>query len=353
MWPWLKRWRDWAISELWPMYRIRPQPQALHFSYEKAGLVASGPADPVERGGCRHRGVAAAAAVDRPAQDRLQPRASPARTRSSPSNCVCNETRRRLSRLTSASRLRAAATARRVVVPRQVLGRIDLPFLSRDEFLQGLRLQMPTLFVRMGEAHGCLRNVRGHAVPRLAGRRRVDQPDEPGTAARSGLAGRVPRRTRGAPARAYRPDCAVPNSAAGRLLVTVVLQAAAAADRHLEGDVAARRSGPVRAAEGARHLAEPLPPIAAGIRHALRGAGQARRSAASVPANAAGRSDARGCGPCFLVSSGEKGMAGICRFQAAAQVHGRPHRRPPMEQEVLITDGPTMVAPGTFAVAET
>src|SRR5580692_2582448 len=39
MWPWLKRWRDWATSELWPMYRNRPQPQALHFSYEKAGLV--------------------------------------------------------------------------------------------------------------------------------------------------------------------------------------------------------------------------------------------------------------------------------------------------------------------------
>ena len=39
MWPWIKRWRDWAMHDLWPLYRIGPQPQALHFSYEKAGLT--------------------------------------------------------------------------------------------------------------------------------------------------------------------------------------------------------------------------------------------------------------------------------------------------------------------------
>jgi hypothetical protein len=57
-------------------------------------------------------------------------------------------------------------------------------------------------------------------------------------------------------------------------------------------------------------------------------------------------------GPCFLVSSGEKGMAGLCRLQAVAQVHGSGTPPPPMEQEVLITDGPTMVAPGTLAAAD-
>ena len=39
MWPWIKRWRDWAMRDLWPIYRIGPQPQALFYSYEKAGLV--------------------------------------------------------------------------------------------------------------------------------------------------------------------------------------------------------------------------------------------------------------------------------------------------------------------------
>ena len=32
MWPWIKRWRDWAMHDLWPLHRIGPQPQALHFS---------------------------------------------------------------------------------------------------------------------------------------------------------------------------------------------------------------------------------------------------------------------------------------------------------------------------------
>src|SRR5437660_10039494 len=36
---WIKRWRDWAMNDFWPLYRISPQPQALHFSYEKAGLT--------------------------------------------------------------------------------------------------------------------------------------------------------------------------------------------------------------------------------------------------------------------------------------------------------------------------
>ena len=39
MWPWIKRWRDWAMHDLWPLHRVNCRPQALHFSYEKAGLT--------------------------------------------------------------------------------------------------------------------------------------------------------------------------------------------------------------------------------------------------------------------------------------------------------------------------
>src|SRR5262245_49437467 len=42
MWPWIKRWRDWAMNDLWSMHRFGPQPQALHHSYEKAGLTIAG-----------------------------------------------------------------------------------------------------------------------------------------------------------------------------------------------------------------------------------------------------------------------------------------------------------------------
>src|SRR5436853_745713 len=40
MWLWIKRWRDWAMMhDLWPLYRPGPQSQALHYSFEKAGLT--------------------------------------------------------------------------------------------------------------------------------------------------------------------------------------------------------------------------------------------------------------------------------------------------------------------------
>src|SRR5262249_60267457 len=39
MWPWIKRWRDWAMHDLWPLSRIGPQSQALSYSFEKAGLT--------------------------------------------------------------------------------------------------------------------------------------------------------------------------------------------------------------------------------------------------------------------------------------------------------------------------
>ena len=56
-------------------------------------------------------------------------------------------------------------------------------------------------------------------------------------------------------------------------------------------------------------------------------------------------------GPCFLVSSKEPGMAGLCTLQTRAQVTSPP--APSMhEQEVLVTDGPVVVAPGTLAAAD-
>ncbi len=57
-------------------------------------------------------------------------------------------------------------------------------------------------------------------------------------------------------------------------------------------------------------------------------------------------------GPCFLVSSSEPGMAGLCSLRMAAQVPGAV--QPPLlqEQEILITDGPAMAAPGTLDVSD-
>jgi hypothetical protein len=60
----------------------------------------------------------------------------------------------------------------------------------------------------------------------------------------------------------------------------------------------------------------------------------------------------RRLGPCFLVTSNEPGMAGLCTLQVRGQTSGGVP--PPLlaEQEVLITDGPTPFAPGTEDLAQ-
>ena len=57
-------------------------------------------------------------------------------------------------------------------------------------------------------------------------------------------------------------------------------------------------------------------------------------------------------GPCFLVCSREAGMAGLCRLRVRTQVPGAVQPPLLMDEEILITDGPTMVAPGTVEAAE-
>src|SRR5437764_13815098 len=38
MWPWIKRWLDWLMNDLFRLARTRPHGQAVHIRYEKAGL---------------------------------------------------------------------------------------------------------------------------------------------------------------------------------------------------------------------------------------------------------------------------------------------------------------------------
>jgi hypothetical protein len=348
MWPWLKHWRDWAISELWPMYRLRPQPQALHFSYEKAGLVL--PDQPIP---WNAEAVVIEAAV------RLPPSAGRRKTefrmRVAGHEPVAAEHLRR-HETEDAYRVLfripppGLTTRAELLFRDKVLGSLDLPFLSRDDFLQSLRLQMATLFVRVGaNTVACETFVTTQCRGLLAG------------AVLTSPTSLVPLldldlqvEFRGD---ADGPQLRVPaklcsSQLGGRqALVSVVLAQLP------------RRLGVWKATWflGERPLSAPLK--VRGIsqhrfRRSLRVSdtrfvvqakpgGPLRVSRPMPPTEAVTR-----VGPCFLVSSGEKGMAGMCRLRATAQVHGPGPAPPPMEHEVLITDGPTMVAPGTLAAAE-
>jgi hypothetical protein len=57
-------------------------------------------------------------------------------------------------------------------------------------------------------------------------------------------------------------------------------------------------------------------------------------------------------GPCFIVASREPGMAGVAEFEIGVQVPGVDRSPTVLEQSVLITDGPTPVAPGLIPMSE-
>ena len=149
MWPWIKRWRDWAMNNLWSMTRIGPQPQALHYSFEKAGLTLHDQPIPWN-----------AEVVLVESLLRLRP--SDSRRKADyhlrlpgPVRIPAESLRQQGSddRVRLLFRLPPPAQniSAELYSGSQRLGQLTLPVLSRDEFLQNLRLQLPTLFVRLGE----------------------------------------------------------------------------------------------------------------------------------------------------------------------------------------------------------
>ncbi|HVS35574.1 MAG TPA: hypothetical protein VMS17_08330 [Gemmataceae bacterium] len=348
MWLWMKRWRDWAMNDLWPLYRISPQPQALHYSYEKAGLTLHDQPIPWN-----------AEAVLVEALVRLLASSSRRKTdfllRLTGQEPIPAEQLRRLDsddRYAVHFRLPppAVTTAAEVLYRNHVLpgGHLTLPILSREDFLQNLRLQLPTLFVRIGadnvacqtfvasQCRGLMASAILLSPTSLAPLLDMDLAVE-FRCERSGALHRTPVRL-----------CS--SQLAGRQALLVVMPR-----KH------PRRIGAWTAAWmlGDRPLAtQRLRAISqnhfrrslrlSDTRFVIQGAdGSVRLSRQAPQLEGPGR-----VGPCFLVSSSEPGMAGICPVRVTAQVPGAV--QPPLmqEQDVLITDGPTMIAPGTLDVAE-
>ena len=347
MWPSIKRWRDWAMDSLWPLYRIGPQPQALHYSYEKAGLIVHDQPVPWN-----------AEAVLVEATLRL--RESSGRRKADftlrlpgrePVPAEQLRPRDGDQRYTIAFRAPPPGTtaAAEVLFRDHVLGQLTLPYLARDEFLRNLRLQMPTLFVRLGaESVACQTFVSSQCRGLLASavltsptslvplldldlqvefrcERGGPSPRVPATLCSSQLAGRTALVTV-APRRHPRRM--------GAWVATWLLG---------EHPLASQR---VRAISQ-RHFQRSL--RISDTRFVVQGAGskEVRLVRQVPPANPSQR-----VGPCFLVSSREPGMAGVCRLQVAAQVPGAVQPPLLLEQDVLITDGPTMVAPGTLDASD-
>jgi hypothetical protein len=346
MWPWIKRWRDWAMNDLWPFYRISPQPQAIHYCYEKAGLTVHDQPIPWS---------AEAVVVD--ARLRLPQSAgrkkSDFQLRLAGRDPVPANDMRRLDadnhyRLTFRAEPPGVTTTAEVIYRSHVLGQLTLPYLGRDEFLQSVRLQMPTLFVRLDNdsvacqtfvASQCKGLIAGAVltsptslVPLLDTDLTVEFRSE-----RSGATQTVPARLCSSQLSGKHALVTVaPRRFPRRIGSWVVTW------RLADLELASHRIRAISTRAFQRSLR------VTDARFVLRWPKGNVTVARQVPPN---EKPAR-VGPCFLVSSREPGMAGLCQLQVHAQVPGSV--QPPLlfEGEALVTDGPKEFAPGTLDVAD-
>jgi hypothetical protein len=256
----------------------------------------------------------------------------------------------------------AASARAELLWKHRLLAEVPLPVLTPDEFLANVRVATPTLTVRVGDRAvaaqtfvalqcrgltlaGVLRSPTSLAPLADLGLRAVFRSERFGTVAEVpvALAGsqlaarealvtaappRWPRRSGRLTAAWVAGDRELAAVRAEAVTGARFVQSLRVADARL---VAADKGGAVRVC---RH-----PP-------------QLRSPAAADPAPAAGVGpDACRVGPCFVLHSREPGMAGLVTLRAVAQQPGA-ERPAAFEAPVLVTDGPTVFAPGLLDAAD-
>jgi len=347
MWPWIKRWRDWVMNDLWPLSRIGPQQQALHFSYEKAGLTLHDQPIPwnaesvlveallrLPPSASRRKGDFKLCV---PGQEpllpeqlrrqeteerfrisfRLQPPCSTVlaelrypRSPSGPGQLAAAEPEKISSRRCGCKCRRCTSRSATKRSPARPLCRPSARVWWPAPLLVSPTSLVPLLDLDLQVE---FRNERDGSISRVPASLSSSQ-----MAGRQALVTVVPRRH---PRRQ------------GTWTATWLLGDRPLASQRIRGI-------------SPRHFQRSL--RISDTRFVVQTGKDPVKLTRQVPS----LDKSERIGPCFLVSSSEPGMAGLCRVQINAQVPGAVQPPLLLQQEVLITDGPTMVAPGTLDAAD-
>jgi hypothetical protein len=347
MWPWIKRWRDWAMNDLWPLFRTAggAPPQAVHFSYEKAGLTLDNQPIPWNAEAVLVEATVSAKGLRQKADFHLRLADS---DRTVHAEMLRQEDADGPARVYFRFPVPARSTSAELHWRNRVLGRLDLPVLNEDEFIDQLRLQLPTIHVGLGaqtvvcqtfvtnQCHGLQASAVLASPTSLAPLADLSLVLElcrdDGT-----LVSRVPVHLSSSQLRAR------------QALVTASLprprRSGTSQVRWLLGDhlLASQKVRGITKKQFLRSLR-----ISA-TRFVLQKDKEDIHVVRALPTRegALALDGITRVGPCFLISSGEAGMAGLATLQVRAQVAGA--LQPPLmqEQELLITDGPVPFVPGT------
>jgi hypothetical protein len=344
MWRWIRHWRDWAMNEIVTPRRLAGQPQAVYFRFEKGGLTLDNQAVPWS-----------AEAVVVEALLRLPPTA---RRRGDfslripgfdpiPAEILKVDEAGQRHRLYFRFPVPKATGTAELMWRSHPLGRLQIPVVTPEQFLAELRMSLPSAFVSVSgrsvaaqtfvttqqqglTASAVIQSPTG-LIPLLdlgltatfrtaRGTKTVVTP-VPLTATQlagrealvSALPPRLPRKA---------GEWTVTWTCPGRELATTRLRAVTPRAFRNSLRVCDTRFGVVTTAGEFRVVRQ-------------------------MPTEGVAKA-----GPCFFVTSREAGMAGLAEFEIGVQVPGIEHPPTVLEQSVLVTDGPTPVAPGLIPMSE-
>lgn len=343
MWRWMKRLGGWAMSRLPLRVRARMHRHGLFFSYEKAGLVVAGWPIPFNAD-C----VLIEAVLRLPISARRKEEFSlhvGTRAVVPPESLRHDEQDDRF-RLYFRIPTPTESSMANLTWRNHTLGQLQLPVIGADELVNAVSLHSPTLFVRVGTQNvACRSFVATQCRSLLAAALltselplaplmdlglRVEFVNEtsnqhyvvPVQLSSSQLATRQTMVSAEAPKLPRRVGVWSATWKLGeRVLHSQKLQAI--------GLTAFQRS--LRITDS-RFVVEPV-----------QGPIYVRRQVPNL-------SECRRVGPCFLLTSSEDGVAGLCRLEVLAAVPGAVQPPVLLAQDLLITDGPTVFAPGTIEV---
>jgi hypothetical protein len=347
MWPFTKRLSAWLMNETKSLVRGSPQSQALYFGYEKAGLTLHDAAIPwnadnvvVEASLLKLTG-----AQQRKADFTLRLPLGESIAAESLRPEEAGERHRLIFRLPTP----AHSTEAGLFWRERQLGRIDLPILSAEEYINGLRVDMPSFFVKIGhQTVACQTFVatqcRGWSASAQVTSRALSL----------------------APLFDLGLNVQFRNERDGSTHEVMVTLAGSQMQTRQALISASPRKLPKRiGAWTATWRVGDLPLASQRVRAIsqryfqnslrisdTRFVAMDRSKRLSVRRQLPPLTEVMRLGPCFHVASREPGMAGLCQLQVFAQVPGGVQAPLLLEQELLVTDGPTMFTPGTVDVAD-
>jgi hypothetical protein len=348
MWHWIKRWRDLAMRDLfWPFQRSSgPEVRGIHFSYEKAGVTVRNEPIPWNADSILVEALVQfpLTAPRRKTDFHLRAPGHPQLT----AITMHRHEERDLFRLQFRLPLLRQTSTVELFWKSTPLSQAVLPFLPLERFLDNLRIQAPTVFVRLGEytvscqaflasqCRGLIASGFITSPTSLLPLIDLDFAVEFGEQ-RTGELQRIPVRLSSA------------QLASQQALVSV---AAKRRPRRIGGwFIAWSLGGRTLARNEIRVVSQRT------FRRSLyladsRYVFQEKNAKPIVTRHLPAMNEYSRLGPCFLLRSREPGMAAICPLEVRAQMKTSTASPSLLDQEVLVTDGPSLFMPGTLSMAD-